>query len=157
MAVLPGFVWRPSIARTAFVNGSGLPVRGAWSSGSLSWPAKDPADILDYVLDASGALLGDGGDSIASLNVQSAPNGVGDLQVQSAAADGERAILWLASGQPGTTYTISIVISTTAGRVLARSVTLLVLAIAAPIAASGALTDSTGAILTDGNGQPLLV
>ena len=156
MAALPGFVWRPSKVRTAFVDGSGLLIRGASGAGSLCWPAKDPADVLDYVLDASGAVLGDGGDSIASLNVQVTPDGVGDLQVQSAAADGERAILWLAGGQPGTTYTVSITISTTAGRVLARSVTLPVLAIATPIAATGALTDSTGALLTNESGQPLL-
>ena len=156
MATAASFVWRPSRARVAAVDGFGPFVRGTSAPASLSWPAKDPNDILDYVFDVSDALLGDGGDSIVTLDVQITPAATGDLTLRSVVADGERAVLWLAAGQPGTTYEVTIVIGTTAGRTLLRSVNLPVLTMGTPAMALGVLTDQTGAALTDENGQPLL-
>ena len=66
----------------------------------LSWPAKDPADVLDYQFDITPALSGDDGDAVATLDVAISPANPGDLSLASAVADGARAVL-LARGRAG--------------------------------------------------------
>ena len=156
MATPASFVWRPSRARVVDIDGFGLLVRGVPSQAPLAWPAKDPGDILDFVFDVSDALIGDGGDSIATLDVQISPDATGDLLLRSVAADGERVVLWLEAGQAGVTYSVTISIGTAAGRLIVRSVTLPVVALALPSEGSDILTDGTGAPISDGNGNPIL-
>ena len=156
MATAASFVWRPSTARAVAVDGFGPFVRGTPPQASLAWPAKDPNDVLDYVFAVSDALLGDAGDCIATLDVQIAPNATGDLVLRSVVADGDRAVLWLAAGQPGTTYAVTIAVGTAAGRTLLRSVSLPVLTMASLTSPIDVLTDGSGAALTDENGNPIL-
>ena len=122
-----------------------------------SWPPKDPGDVLDYRFDISMALIGNPGDGISSLDVSIAPNNPGDLVLNSCFADGASAVLWLAGGQSGTSYTITLTISTTAGRTLSRSVLLTVIALSYAPAPQDALDTSTGAPITDQNGNPILI
>jgi hypothetical protein len=152
-------VWRPSSARVLLLD-SFVPVpRGsvAVALPPLSWPAKDPADVLDYQFDISAALVGNDGDAIASLDVTISPDAPGDLTVTASSADGAAAVLWLAGGQSGTTYTVTLVIGTLNGRAVQRSVLLPVLALSTPAAGVADLTDATGAPVTDQNGNPLVL
>ena len=152
-------VWRPSCARRLVLDGF-LPVpRGSVPAAPapLAWPAKDPADVLDYEFDISAALLGNAGDGIASLSVAISPNGAGDVVLNSSTADGAVVVLWLSGGQAGTTYTVRITAATQSGRTIGRAVLLPVLALAAPIVPAGALTTLAGAVITDQNGNPILL
>lgn len=153
----PPHVFRPSNARLVLLDDF-LPVpRGAAVTAppALSWPAKDPGDVLDYQLDLSPALIGNEGDAIASLDVAITPNGPGDLSLASTAADGASAVLWLSGGQAGTTYSLAVTVSTTNGRTIARTIRLPVLALSAPAPGDAGLELETGAGLTDENGNPL--
>jgi hypothetical protein len=123
----------------------------------LSWPAKDPADILDYEFDASAALIGNRGDSIATLDVAITPNASGDLTLSSATADGHLAVFWFASGQVGTVYVIQITIGTSSGRIVSRAVLLPVQSLATAAAPTAVLTTETGAVITDQNGNPIAI
>ena len=83
-------VWKPSNARTVVLD-SFIPVpRGstALAPPPLNWPAKDPADVLDYQFDISPALVGNDGDAIATLDVTIEPANPGDLVLNSATTDG---------------------------------------------------------------------
>jgi hypothetical protein len=71
-------------------------------------------------------------------------------------ADGARAVLWLASGQSGTIYTVTLTIGTQAGRTIARSVLLPVLTLAIQPVVTDSLQTSSGTPLVDGNGNPIL-
>ncbi len=157
MATQAGYRWLPSNSRVIVLDGFGAVPRGTIivQPQPLIWPIKDPGDVLDYVLDLSQALAGNEGDSIATIDVQIAPQNPGDLALQSSSAVGDLAILWLAQGVPGTNYGVTVTVGTNNGRVLARTVILPVLALAASPQPLGALVDETGAALTDGNGAPL--
>jgi hypothetical protein len=151
-------VWKPSSARLVTID-SFVPVpRGsvAIAPPFLSWPTKDPGDILDYIVDVSPAILGNDNDSVASIDVTIAPNNPGDLTVQSTTADGSRIILWLTGGQAGTVYTVSLVIATLSGRVLERSVLLPVLMLSNPAIPPTAIVTAAGIVVTDQNGNPVL-
>ena len=159
MATTANHVWRPSAARVLVVDGfvpgpRGIPVQPAVTP---SWPAKDPADVLDYQFDISPALTGNDGDAVATLDVAISPANPGDLSLASAAADGARAVLWLQGGLAGTTYTVTLTVGTQAGRTLSRSVLLPVKALASAITSTGSLTTDGGDVLTDGFGNPLLL
>ena len=152
-------VWRPSHARAVLLD-SFVPVpRGAAASAPppLSWPAKDPADILDYQFDVSPALLGNDGDSIVSLDVTIAPNGPGHLALVSSNADGQSALLWLAGGQAGTHYAVTLAIVTRNGRTISRVVRLPVLALSSTAMPDIVLLAGPGSGLTDENGNPITV
>jgi hypothetical protein len=122
----------------------------------LNWPTKDPNDVLDYQLNISPALIGNEGDSIATLDVLIAPDNPGDLTLNEAQADGPSAVLWLSGGQAGTVYTITVLISTVTGRTLHRSILLPVLSLSAPPIPSNAIDIASGVVLTDQNGNPVL-
>jgi hypothetical protein len=119
------------------------------------WPPKDPGDVLDYVVDFSEAVEGDSGDAIATLDVQMAPALPGDLSLQSCAADGTQAILWLSAGFAGTSYEVTVVAGMNSGRVLSRTIVLPVLSLATPPVSPDALTDQSGMAITDQTGQAI--
>ena len=153
-------VWKPSNARTVVLD-SFIPVpRGSTATAPppLNWPTKDPADVLDYQFDISPALVGNDGDTIATLDVTIEPASPGDLVLNSATTDGAVAVLWLSGGQPGTVYIVNLVITTVNGRTINRS---------DPVAGSlscqcrrsrpNALITEAGVVLTDQNGNPVLI
>jgi hypothetical protein len=122
----------------------------------LSWPTKDPNDVLDYIVDISPALLGNDNDSIATIDVSLAPNNPGDLTLQSTTADGSHIVLWVAGGQAGTIYITTLNIATVSGRVLERSVLLPVLMLSNPAVPPNAIVTASGIVITDQNGNPVL-
>ena len=152
-------VWKPSKARRVVLD-SFVPVpRGsvAVAPPPLNWPSKDPADILDYEFDISPGVTGNLADGIGAIDVAISPNAPGDLALNSVVVDGTTAILWLAQGQAGTVYTVTIAISTVNGRTLQRSVLLPVLALSQPPIPSGAIETNSGVVITDQNGNPVVV
>lgn len=150
-------VWHPSSARLAVLD-SFVPVPRGSSivAPVLTWPAKDPADVLDYQLDISAALIGNDGDSIASLDVLVQPGAPGDLTLVNAAADGSSAVVWLSLGQAGTTYLVTLSIVTVNGRTIQRDVQLPVLTLSQPAVPANAIQTGNGTALTDQNGNPVL-
>jgi hypothetical protein len=151
-------VWKPSNARTVTLD-SFIPVaRGSIASAPppLNWPTKDPADILDYQFDISPAFVGNDGDSIQTLDTTVSPANPGDLTLDSASADGPIAVFWFSGGQAGTVYTVTVVIGTTNGRTVQRSILLPVLSLSTPAVPVTALETSAGLVLTDQNGNPIL-
>ena len=151
-------VWKPSNARTVMLDAFIPLPRGstAVAPPPLNWPTKDPADVLDYQFDIAPALVGNDGDAIATLDITIEPSNPGDLSLNSAIADGSVAVLWLSGGQPGTVYTVNLVITTTNGRTISRSILLPVLYLSvSPVPPNALLTD-TGVVLTDQNGNPVL-
>lgn len=148
-------VWRPSAARVLVLDSFVPAPRGAAAPKPLSWPAKDPQDVLDYQFDIAPALQGNDGDAVASLDVSIKPADPGDLSLASAAADGARCVLWLAGGHAGTTYSVTLRVGTQAGRTLSRSVLLPVVSLSEPAVAADALMADQGGALTDENGRPL--
>lgn len=152
-------IWKPSSARIVVID-SFVPVpRGSVAAAPppLNWPTKDPQDVLDYQLDIAAAVTGNSRDAIATLSVSIMPNGAGDLALDSASADGTSAILWLSGGQAGTVYTVTLLLTTTNGRAIQRSILLPVLQLSIPNIPANALQTSAGVILTDQNGNPVLV
>ena len=150
---------RPSSARRVVLDGF-VPVplgSLATAPAALSWPAKDPGDVLDYEFDISPALAGNDRDRIATIDVTIQPSASGGLTLASAAADGNVAVLWLASGQAGTVYSVQISIGTAAGRTIGRAIFLPVLALVSSAPPSSALTTSSGTTVVDQSGNPILV
>jgi len=123
----------------------------------LNWPTKDPIDILDYQFDISPALIGNDGDAIATLDVTIEPAQPGDLTLRNAATDGAVAILWLSDGQSGIIYIVTLAITTVNGRTINRSILLPVLNLSVPPIPPDALITDTGVMLTDQNGNPVLI
>jgi hypothetical protein len=111
---------------------------------------------LDYQIEFLPAVIGNDADSIATLDVSLAPNSPGDLAVVSSGADGTRAILWISGGQGGTVYVVTVLVTTTNGRTLQRSILLPVLSLSSPPIPILAIQTSTGLVLTDQNGSPFL-
>ena len=72
-------VWRPSTARRVILDGFAPVPRGSSLSNPplLSWPAKDPADVLDYEFDITAALAGHESDAVAAVSVVPSPAGSG--------------------------------------------------------------------------------
>ncbi len=157
MTIAAPQVWRPSSSRVVVLDGAVPLARGAPARARPlpAWPAKDPADVLDYQFDIAPALSGNDGDAVATLDVSILPSDPGDLSLNSAAADGSRAVLWLGGGQVGTTYTVTLTIATQAGRTLSRAVLLPVLRLSGAGASVGVLVTEGGTPLLDQSGQSL--
>jgi hypothetical protein len=157
MSTPASHTWRPSNARYVQIDGFVPTPRGPQipPAAPLMWPAKDPGDTLDYVFDISPALTANPGDTIATLDTAISPNHPGDLTLAASSADGAWAVLWLSGGQALTTYTVTVTVTTTGGRTLARSISLPVIALASVPAPQAALTTPTGQPLTDPTGTPL--
>jgi hypothetical protein len=113
--------------------------------------------VLDYEFDISSALLANRGDSINTIDVQVTPNATGDLTLNSTAADGPIAVLWFGAGQVGTIYTVQITIGTADGRTVSRAVLLPVQSLSVANPPVNALTSDSGVIVTDQNGNPILI
>ena len=158
MPTTAAHVWRPSAARTITLDAFVPVPRGTTATAPAppSWPLKDPNDTLDYQFNIAPALIGNDGDTISTLDISISPSATGDLALTSALADGARAVLWLASGQSGTIYTVTLTIGTQAGRTIARSVLLPVLTLAIQPVVTDSLQTSSGTPLVDGNGNPIL-
>jgi hypothetical protein len=153
-------VWRPSAARTVVLDAPPQLPRGVLPSDlpPLVWPAKDPGDVLDYAVDATALMAGDSSDRIATVSVSVVPSAMlGDLQPGRAIGDGSVAVLWFSAGLPGTTYSVRVQVGTLNGRVFGRTVLLPVQALATQAPPSGALTTEAGTVVTDQNGNPILV
>jgi hypothetical protein len=151
-------VYVPSCARVVFLDGFVPYARGSTppAAPTLAWPAKDPADILDYQFNIFPAAAGNEGDSIATLDVGISPNATGDLELMQATANGLSAVLWLQGGQAGTTYSVTVAIGTTSGRTLQRTISLPCVALSSTISPPDALQTSGGTPLLDEDGDPLL-
>jgi len=152
-------LWRPSSARRVALDGFAPVPRGASQATppAPAWPAKDPADVLDYEVDISAAIAGHPHDAITGVSVAPSPTGPGHLAVGAIATDGPIAAMWLSGGQAGTTYRVQVTVTTASGRVLGRAVALPVLALAEAQAASLTLQTGGGATVTDENGNPILL
>jgi hypothetical protein len=150
---------RPSSARRVVLDGFVPTPLGslATAPAALSWPAKDPGDVLDYEFDIAPALAGNDKDTIATLDVTIQPSATGDLTLASSAADGSVAVLWLAGGQAGTVYSVQVTIGTAAGRTIGRAIFLPVLALVSAAPPDSALTTADGAAVTDQSGNAITV
>src|SRR5665213_2058728 len=158
MATLVSHVWKPSRTRTMTID-SFVPVpRGsaAIAPTMLSWPSKDPGDILDYQLDIEPALVGNEGDTINSVDIDINPAQPGDLSLDNVAADGYKIVIWLSSGQAGVTYSVTVKATLASGRALQRTVLLPVVALSLPSVPENAIETTTQDPLTDQNGNPIL-
>jgi hypothetical protein len=153
-------LWQPSSARSVALDGL-LPLpRGVMPADlpPLMWPIKDPGDILDYSLDLSAALAGDPTDQVATVAVTPQPNGnAGDLQVGRIVGSGTSAVIWFSAGVAGTTYAVQVTVGTLKGRVIGRTVLLPVQQLVGVASPVNPLTTDVGSIVTDQNGNPILV
>ncbi len=151
-------LWKPSNARTVVLDSFIQVPRGsaAVAPPPLNWPTKDPLDVLDYRFNITPALIGNDGDTIATLDVTIAPANPGDLTLNSANVDGAFAVLWLSGGQSGTIYTVNLLVTTVNGRTINRSILLPVLYLSVPPTPSHTLVTDSGVVLSDANGNPLL-
>jgi hypothetical protein len=153
-------LWQPSSARSVALDGL-LPLpRGVMPTDlpPLVWPTKDPGDVLDYSLDLSAALAGDPTDQVAAVGVTIQPNGnTGDLQAGRIVGSGTSAVIWLSAGVAGTIYAVQLSIGTLKGRVIGRTVLLPVQLLATIPAPSNPLTTDVGSVVTDQNGNPILI
>jgi len=151
-------VWKPSSARRVVLDAFVPVPRGSAPAAPppLNWPTKDPADVLDYEFDISPALTGNRGDTIATMGVSISPANPGDLTLQGSAVDGAVAVLWLSGGQAGTVYTVTVVLGTTTGRTVQRSILLPVLMLSQPPAPPTAIQTNAGLVITDQNGNPVV-
>jgi hypothetical protein len=122
----------------------------------LSWPSKDPGDILDYQLDIEPAVDGNKGDTINSVDIEVDPSQPGDLSVDNITADGYKIVIWLSGGQAGTTYNVTVKAILASGRTLQRSMLLPVIALSLPSFPLNALETTTQDPLTDQNGNPIV-
>ncbi len=152
-------VWKPSSARCIVLDGFTPVPRGSMPAlpAPLSWPAKDPSDVLDYQFDVRAAFVGNESDHIANVNATINPNGPGDLMLNSAVGDGYAAVFWFSGGQPGIIYTVQITVGTANGRTIGRSVLLPVLPLTSPAVPLTGLTTDSGATITDSAGNPILL
>ena len=150
--------WIPSVARTVTLDAFVPVPRGTTPTPPATpcWPLKDPGDVLDYQFDIAPALIGNDGDGISTLDVTTFPANPGDLTLASCIADGTRAVLWFSGGQSGTTYTVTLMIGTQAGRTISRSVLLPVAALSTMAIPPDSLLTSSGTPLVDQNGNPIL-
>jgi hypothetical protein len=152
-------VYRPSTARLVILDGFVPVPRGAVAAPPvmLSWPVKDPNDVLDYAVDISAAVAGDDGDAIVDVAISSSPNAIGDLLLNSAAMDGTEVVAWFGAGISGTIYTVVLAITLASGRVVSRSVALPVYSMSGPSPSSAILVTDTGQDMTDEGGNPIVV
>jgi hypothetical protein len=83
---------------------------------ALTWPNKDPDEVLDYALDWSERL---GTDTIASSSWVDPPTGI---VIDSNAFDPTSTLLWLSGGTDGESYTFINRVVTAGGRTMDQSV-----------------------------------
>jgi hypothetical protein len=151
-------LWKPSKARLLTID-SFVPVpRGSVTvvPTPLSWPSKDPCDVLDYQLDLEPALVGNEGDTVNSVDIDVIPNQPGDVSVDNIAADGYKVVLWLSGGQAGVTYSLTMKATLASGRTLQRTVLLPVVALSSRSVPANAIETTDNDSLTDQDGNPIV-
>jgi hypothetical protein len=121
----------------------------------LTWPFKDPADILDYKIDLGPTLIGVSGDYIETADVEIAPSQAGDLLLENITVDGFVLIVWLSGGNDGVTYTITFNVGTLSRKTLGGSIFLPVIALSELSSPTDSITTETGVLLMDENGNPI--
>ena len=156
---LVSHTWKPSQSRVLTLDGFvGVP-RGTPAGPVVlaSWPAKDPNDVLDYVLNIEPAIVGNEGDLIQGVDVTINPSASGDLSLDNTAADGSTVVLWMSGGFAGTTYSVTVRIDLASGRMLQRTMLLPVLALSLPLSSINTLQTSLRDPITDQSGNPIAV
>ncbi len=158
MVTLVSHLWKPSKTRSITID-SFVPVpRGSVAAAPalLSWPSKDPGDILDYQLDIEPALVGNEGDTIDSVDIEVDPSQPGDLSLDNVVADGYKIVIWLSCGQAGVTYNVTVKATLASGRALQRTFLLPVVALSTPSIPVNSIETTTQVPLTDQNGNPIV-
>lgn len=89
-------------------------------TATLTWPDKDPDEVLDYAIEWSDWLAETPTDSLLS-STWGASSPVG-LTTSTPSISGTKTILWLSAGTAGTTYYIANTVVTTQGRTAQRTV-----------------------------------
>jgi hypothetical protein len=158
MVTLVSHVWKPSRSRTIAIDGFVPVPRGAIGPVPtlLSWPPKDPGDVLDYQLDIEPVLIGNEGDTIESVDIDVDPSQPGDLCLDNVAADGYRIVIWLSSGQSNVTYNVTVKATLASGRALQRTILLPVVALSLPSVPANAIETTARDPLTDQGGNPIV-
>ena len=158
MPTLVSHIWKPSVARTITIDSFIAVPRGSTAPSPipLSWPSKDPGDILDYQLDIEPALIGNEGDTITSVDADIEPSQPGDLYLNNTSADGYKIILWFSAGQANVTYNVTVRVALASGRTLQRTVLLPVVAMSMPSLPANAIETNLGDPLTDQDGNPII-
>jgi hypothetical protein len=99
---------------------------------AMSWPDKDPREVLDYVVDWATApdptdadpspipVLQDGETLTSSTHTISGPDSV--LHLDSENNDTTKTKAWLSAGTSGKAYVIEVTVQTTMNRTYARSI-----------------------------------
>jgi hypothetical protein len=87
----------------------------------LAWPAKDPADVWDYSLDAR-EWMASVGDTLTAATATITPAGL--TLISTAVTAAGIATVRLAGGTAGITYSVELTLSTAGGRTLQRTVTI---------------------------------
>ena len=161
MPAQAAYYWKPSNARLIVLD-TYVPLARASALSApppLAWPAKDPSDLLDFVLDIAPVIAGDDGDAIVSVSVSVSPSSnAGDLTVAQYGTDGLAIVLWLGGGVAGITYAVTIAAVTLCGRTIERTILLPVVSLSSGFASpDDALDVQGGAPLLDEDGEPILV
>ena len=154
-----GQIWRPSTARRLTLDEFRIVPRGVMpmAPSAMTWPAKDPEDVLDYEIDIGPALVGNESDCISSVSAKTFPSGDEDVKINSIIADGQVVVFWISGGVSGTTYLVQVTIATNTGRTLGRAVMLPVMSLKNSTVPTGALTTDQGSVITDQTGNPILI
>lgn len=172
-APIPSPTWQPAAARVIPIAApANLRTRGLVPEiVTLSWAPKSSAEQFDFSLDLSG-MLECTGDYAASV-LASIPTATGmktDLTVLWVSIVNGLACVFLGGGQPGTTQTVRVSITTQQGRVIVQDIQLAIDVFSEPATPQPVptLPDGTpvppnairlpdGSILTDDNGQPYII
>lgn len=85
----------------------------------LSWPSKDPDELLDYQIDWSERL---GDDTISSGNSSSWDGDDDDLIIEDESHTDTTTTVWLSGGVLETRYLLTNTIWTDGGRILQQSI-----------------------------------
>lgn len=124
-APIPSPIWQPACARTiAIPEATNLRARGLVASTILlSWAPKSSAENFDFSLDAS-KILCCTNDYIShvSASVLTAQGLPTDLSVSWCSIVNGLACVFLGGGDPGTTQTVNVKITTQQGRVILQDV-----------------------------------
>jgi hypothetical protein len=89
----------------------------------LQWPDKDPSDVWDFTLDASSWMTAVA-DTLATVGAAVTPSG---LTISSTAVDPTgKATVRLSNGAAGVRYAVTLTLTSAGGRVLQRTVDILV-------------------------------
>ncbi|GLH29744.1 hypothetical protein WSS15_23940 [Acetobacter pasteurianus] len=135
-APIPSPIWQPAASRVIPIAApANLRTRGLVPEiVTLSWAPKSSADHFDFSLDLS-EILSCTGDYVASVSA-SVPTATGvaaDLAVLWTSIVNGLACVFLGGGEPGTTQTVSVEITTQQGRIISQDV---LIAIASGVAST---------------------